>query len=353
MKISYLLTSFVAWGCFFNSQALAATPSCATPPSCESLGYTMSTDQCAGFMLKCPFDQSKAFCASYKSGSGICDPGMIYDMTVHKCYNEMPTTNIANLYYIVERNGNDGIMLHLNKLGTDSTTKTYGDELKTMASQTIEANSREYFTSEELRKIWGKTPLVSGVASLYAKVGRTFSSVFVKGGIINLNADLSYDFYTRAWSTFSNSNYEYVNKNIFKVPVDLTGASNGTITPVTYKVDVEFPQTGSYVEYNIDGRSCSEVKSGATNIACPSDSVGMATLTEIKNAFGTNAAVSAFLGEKKGGRYPVAIATDGCMYFNKNDTLVSIAKSTDLEDYGYSGYNDITITVYSFCKYAQ
>ncbi len=36
---------------------------CATPPTCDELGYTMSSDDCAGqFMLKCPFDETKVFC---------------------------------------------------------------------------------------------------------------------------------------------------------------------------------------------------------------------------------------------------------------------------------------------------
>ena len=57
------------------SLALAAfsfiTPShvqaqtCITPPSCESLGYTMTEADCEGYnFLKCPFDTSKIFCAS-------------------------------------------------------------------------------------------------------------------------------------------------------------------------------------------------------------------------------------------------------------------------------------------------
>ena len=40
-----------------------ATLDCTTPPSCAELGYTMSTDDCAGkFALKCPFDNTQLFC---------------------------------------------------------------------------------------------------------------------------------------------------------------------------------------------------------------------------------------------------------------------------------------------------
>ena len=40
---------------------------CATPPTCDELGYTMSSDDCAGqFMLKCPFDNTLVFCGGEK-----------------------------------------------------------------------------------------------------------------------------------------------------------------------------------------------------------------------------------------------------------------------------------------------
>ena len=343
---------------FYTMLAVLAIPlqanasSCPTTPTCEGLGYTYSESETGQYnFVRCPLDTTRVF--YYRPEDIPCSPGMIYDMTVHKCYNEMPTTNIANLYYIVERNGNDGIMLHLNKLGTDSTTKTYGDELKTMASQTIEANSREYFTSEELRKIWGKTPLVSGVASLYAKVGRTFSSVFVKGGIINLNADLSYDFYTRAWSTFSNSNYEYVNKNIFKVPVDLTGASNDTITPATYKVDVEYPLTSREdVGCVWDNDFCSGVKDLNPFYTCPLEAAGLATSKEVKDAFGTQAALKEFLELKRNSGYDAIIFTeDGCIYLNTSSRdVTTVLNSAVLAGYGN---NCGAINYYAFCKYTQ
>ena len=41
----------------------AAAQTCATPPSCETLGFTKSETDCDGLeALKCPFDQSKLYC---------------------------------------------------------------------------------------------------------------------------------------------------------------------------------------------------------------------------------------------------------------------------------------------------
>lgn len=349
MKISYLLTSFVAWGCFFNSQALAATPSCATPPSCEELGYTMSTDQCAGFMLKCPFDQNKAFCASYKSGSGICDPGMMYDITTHECYNGFPAGSLSNLYYILERNGNEAIMLYLNQFGSNATINTAYSELKTMASQTIEANSREYFTSTELRTIWAKQPFVSGVASLYKKVGIAYSKVFVKDGYIDLKSDLGYSFTAKTWS--SNSSNYTVNKNIFKVKINLAGASNGTITPVTYVVDMEYPLAGSSTSCIMNFDTCSEAKS-TKSLSCSTEAAGLATSKEVRDAFVTQAALKEFLESKKLSGYDAIIFTeDGCIYLNESSRdVTTVLNTAELTGYKSSCGDK---NVYAFCKYTQ
>ncbi len=362
MKISYLFTSFIAWACFFNSQALAATPSCATPPSCEDLGYNMSTDQCDGFMLKCPFDQSKAFCASYKQSSGICDVGMIYDITTHKCHNEFPDGSLSNLYYIVERNGNDAIMLYLNQFESNSTSFTNLSTIKTMISQTIEANGKEYFTSEELRKIWGKQPFVSGTASLYAKVGNSFSNVFVKDGLISLKSDLSYTFTAEDWSSYE-SNHSSINGKIFKVKLDLTGASNDEITsptPVTYYVDVEYPSAGKISQTIYSYSSCSVVRGYASNQNyCTSESDGLTTTQEVKNAFGTNAALKEFLSVKRGNFYPIVFTSDGCIFMNQVGDVTFITSSDNVMESGYSDSSYIVatdsnyITAYQFCKYAQ
>ena len=53
----------IAFSFIGNTSALAQT--CATPPTCESLGYTLTASQCTGrTVLKCPLDTSKIFCVS-------------------------------------------------------------------------------------------------------------------------------------------------------------------------------------------------------------------------------------------------------------------------------------------------
>ena len=46
-----------------GSAQAADNYTCATPPSCASLGYTLtSTTNCVGTVLKCPFDTTKYYC---------------------------------------------------------------------------------------------------------------------------------------------------------------------------------------------------------------------------------------------------------------------------------------------------
>ena len=61
---------------FLAGTSAVRAQSCATPPSCASLGYTMTTDDCSGQpTLVCPFDSSAVFCAGSSSGSGSSSGG--------------------------------------------------------------------------------------------------------------------------------------------------------------------------------------------------------------------------------------------------------------------------------------
>jgi len=63
MTIGAMLLLTTAFSAFsVNAQT------CAVPPTCESLGYDKSADECSGLaQLKCPFDQSKYFCTAYRN----------------------------------------------------------------------------------------------------------------------------------------------------------------------------------------------------------------------------------------------------------------------------------------------
>ncbi len=60
MGISLFILAFsLVW-----SGSNVRAQSCLTPPSCDTLGYKQSEDDCSGMeqVLKCPFDQTKMFC---------------------------------------------------------------------------------------------------------------------------------------------------------------------------------------------------------------------------------------------------------------------------------------------------
>ena len=75
MTIGAMLLLTTAFSAFsVNAQT------CAVPPTCESLGYDKSADECSGLaQLKCPFDQSKYFCTAYRN-AGEGEPIAVGDI---------------------------------------------------------------------------------------------------------------------------------------------------------------------------------------------------------------------------------------------------------------------------------
>ena len=72
-----------------------AAINCAVPPTCDELGYTMTTSDCSGMAtLKCPFDQTKAFCVVIPATTVTCTVGaVLYDDL--KCYDKTPEGRTA------------------------------------------------------------------------------------------------------------------------------------------------------------------------------------------------------------------------------------------------------------------
>ena len=69
MRLFYLL------GILLLSAAPAQAQTCTSAPSCAALGYDKSSSDCSGqAMLKCPFDQSKVFCAGTSACGGNGTP---------------------------------------------------------------------------------------------------------------------------------------------------------------------------------------------------------------------------------------------------------------------------------------
>ena len=74
------------------SSVQAADINCATPPSCEELGFVMTEIDCEGqFSLKCPFDDNLLFCEKEMSN---CKVGSILYNDL-KCYDTAPSDKTA------------------------------------------------------------------------------------------------------------------------------------------------------------------------------------------------------------------------------------------------------------------
>ena len=69
----------IAFSFIGNTSVWAQT--CATPPTCESLGYTLTASQCTGrTVLKCPLDTSKIFCVSAAEAGETTDCANVGDI---------------------------------------------------------------------------------------------------------------------------------------------------------------------------------------------------------------------------------------------------------------------------------
>lgn len=62
----------------------ASAQSCATPPTCESLGYDKTISQCGYNALKCPFDSAKVYCTTayhIQNYGKLCEDGQMHHYT--------------------------------------------------------------------------------------------------------------------------------------------------------------------------------------------------------------------------------------------------------------------------------
>ena len=95
----------------------AAAQTCATPPSCETLGFTKSETDCEGLeALKCPFDQSKLYCPQGGGNMSAAAPGAILysDGTISDSViaSKTPVGIVAYVAYV---NGSNGFAVALTE----------------------------------------------------------------------------------------------------------------------------------------------------------------------------------------------------------------------------------------------
>lgn len=147
MTIGAMLLLTTAFSAFsVNAQT------CAVPPTCESLGYDKSADECSGLaQLKCPFDQSKYFCTAYRN-AGEGEPIAVGDIAYSDgTYSAVPIPTKIPVGVVYSTSG------QIVALSPYKTNVNPGSGLSATACQSFTTNGKNGWTNptlEELQSVY-------------------------------------------------------------------------------------------------------------------------------------------------------------------------------------------------------
>lgn len=147
MTIGAMLLLTTAFSAFsVNAQT------CAVPPTCESLGYDKSADECRGLaQLKCPFDQSKYFCTAYRN-AGEGEPITVGDIAYSDgTYSAVPIPTKIPVGVVYSTSG------QIVALSPYKTNVNPGSGLSATACQSFTTNGKNGWTNptlEELQSVY-------------------------------------------------------------------------------------------------------------------------------------------------------------------------------------------------------
>ena len=130
----------------------ANAQTCAVPPTCESLGYDKSADECSGLaQLKCPFDQSKYFCTAYRN-AGEGEPITVGDIAYSDgTYSAVPIPTKIPVGVVYSTSG---LIVALSPYKTNVNP---GSGLSATACQSFTTNGKNGWTNptlEELQSVY-------------------------------------------------------------------------------------------------------------------------------------------------------------------------------------------------------
>ena len=162
MTIGAMLLLTTAFSAFsVNAQT------CAVPPTCESLGYDKSADECSGLaQLKCPFDQSKYFCTAYRN-AGEGEPIAVGDIAYSDgTYSAVPIPTKIPVGVVYSTSG---LIVALSPYKTNVNP---GSGLSATACQSFTTNGKNGWTNptlEELQSVYAnKSKVETTLATLSA-----------------------------------------------------------------------------------------------------------------------------------------------------------------------------------------
>ena len=231
MTIGAMLLLTTAFSAFsVNAQT------CAVPPTCESLGYDKSADECSGLaQLKCPFDQSKYFCTAYRN-AGEGEPIAVGDIAYSDgTYSAVPIPTKIPVGVVYSTSGQIVALSPQKTSGIDCLYNVTGTECSSYTAN----NKGEWTnpTKEELETIYAnKNKIEATLATLSATSLETGNYVYG-----NQNNDpIAISFSTGKVVSFSGCSLQ----GVIRCVNTLAKIAGGTTPTTTYKVGDTYVKDG-------------------------------------------------------------------------------------------------------------
>ena len=231
MTIGAMLLLTTAFSAFsVNAQT------CAVPPTCESLGYDKSADECSDLaQLKCPFDQSKYFCTAYRN-AGEGEPIAVGDIAYSDgTYSAVPIPTKIPVGVVYSTSGQIVALSPQKTSGIDCLYNVTGTECSSYTAN----NKGEWTnpTKEELETIYAnKNKIEATLATLSATSLGTGNYVYG-----NQNNDpIAISFSTGKVVSFSSCSLQ----GVIRCVNTLAKIAGGTTPTTTYKVGDTYVKDG-------------------------------------------------------------------------------------------------------------
>ena len=300
----------------------ANAQTCAVPPTCESLGYDKSADECSGLaQLKCPFDQSKYFCTAYRN-AGEGEPIAVGDIAYSDgTYSAVPIPSKIPVGVVYSTSGQIVALSPQKTSGIDCSYNVKGTECSSYTAN----NKGEWTnpTKEELETIYAnKNKIEATLATLSATSLGTGNYVYG-----NQNYDpIAISFSTGKVVSFSSCSLQ----GVIRCVNTLAKIAGDTTPTTTYKVGDTYVKdgvaVGTIVKVDSTGQHGTVAFTGGTASATEAN-----TICNGKSVAGLD--------------WTLATASSACKLLKGNSAIDECAVHTS----SGSGWCQSETSLYNFC----
>ena len=210
----------------------ANAQTCAVPPTCESLGYDKSADECSGLaQLKCPFDQSKYFCTAYRN-AGEGEPIAVGDIAYSDgTYSAVPIPTKIPVGVVYSTSG---LIVALSPYKTNVNP---GSGLSATACQSFITNGKNGWTNPTLEELQSVYANRSKVETTLATLSAT--PLGTEKYIYDVSSHCPY------YLEFATGKTDYCgNGAVLRCVNTLAKIAGGTTPTTTYKVGDNYIKDG-------------------------------------------------------------------------------------------------------------